>query len=197
MTRQRGTFQQLFGISYSDYLNQTTGASTAERLSQANPILFPSASDVPVELVNFLDNNFNNVQFEADLPTLTDEVFITKRGDLSVSFFTGKSIFNLNAYRERREFQVSQNGEDIFGFGGSWNWNFAANTRSNIRLFWQTTEGQDSTQDERFQATVNVTRNIYSYLYGRIQYSFTDQQSDLPGNEFSENRISASLSMRF
>ncbi|WP_305908433.1 TIGR03016 family PEP-CTERM system-associated outer membrane protein [Methylomarinum sp. Ch1-1] len=194
LQQQTGTFADLFGISYSDFLNQTTGASTAERLSQFLGIPVENVSE---PLVNAVDNGLNNLTFAADLPTLTDEVFISKRADLSVVFSTGKSVFNLSGYRERREFEVSQNQEDILGFSGSWNWNFARRTSSNIRFLWQSTEGFDATEDRRFEATVGVTRNLFSYLNGRVEYRYLTQQSDLSDNEFSENRISASLSMRF
>ncbi len=135
--------------------------------------------------------------FARDLPTLTDEVFITKRADLSVSFRTGKSFFTLNGYRERREFQESLNHEDVYGANTSWNWNFERRTSSNTRLLWQATEGQDSTKDQRFEASLGVTHNISRYLNGRLQYRFINQQSDLAQNEFTENRVSFSLTVRY
>lgn len=194
LQRQSGTFEQLFGLSYSDFLNQTTGTSTEERLAQ---FLGIPATNVPAPLVNAVDNRLDNFIFETDLPSLTDEVFISKRADLSAAFFTGKSVFNVNGYWERREFEVSQNQEKVYGVSGSWNWNFAARTRSNIRLNWQTTEGQDATSDDRFQASIGLTRNLQSYLNGRIEYRYINQQSDLNDNDFTENRVTASLSMRF
>jgi hypothetical protein len=135
--------------------------------------------------------------FAPNLPNLTDEVFVTKRADLSVSFRTGKSNFNLNGYQEKREFEQSQNSEDVYGVSGSWGWNFTRRTNSNIRLLWQTTEGQNATADERFEALISITRNIHNYLNGKVEYRFTDQSSDLADNGFTENRISASLNIRF
>ncbi len=144
----------------------------------------------------------NSILFVRNLPTLTDEVFVTKRADLTFSFRTGKSNFLLNGYRERRTFEVSQNKEDVYGLSGNWNWNFSPRSSSNIRMIWQTTEGQDATSDERFEASVRVTRNIASLmnsrnLNGGIEYRFINQQSDLSVNEFSENRITANLSIQF
>ncbi len=142
------------------------------------------------------------VLFTINLPTLTDEVFISKRADLSVSFQTGRSTINFNGYRSRRIFQVSQNIEDVYGFSSSWNWNFMRRSSSNVRLLWQTTDGQEGTSDERFEATVGVTRNIVNFMEskgvnGLLEYRYISQQSGLAGNDFSENRISASLFMRF
>jgi len=147
-------------------------------------------------------NNTGLNGFRPDLPSLTDEVFINKRADLSYSFTTGKSNINLNGYRSRRTYQVSQNNEDVYGASASWNWNFSQRSRSILRMLWQTTEGQDGTSDQRFEGSFGLSRNIANFagsrsVYGSVQYRFINQQSDLANNEFLENRISASISMRF
>ncbi len=150
-----------------------------------------------------LQNN-NNIVFSRprNLPSLTDEVFINKRADLSVSFRTGRSRLNFNAYRSRRIFQVSQNTETVLGGSAGWNWNFSRRSQSNIRLLWQQTDGQDGTSDKRFEGVLGITRNIVNFaeskrVNGRVEYRYVNQQSDLANNQFTENRISASLFMQF
>ena len=147
-------------------------------------------------------NNNNITLFRRDLPSLTDEVFVNKRADLSVSFRTGRSRLNFNAYRSRRTFQVSQNNETVFGGSAGWNWNFSRRSQSNIRLLWQQTDGRDGTSDKRFEGVLGITRNIVNFaeskrVNGRVEYRYVNQQSDLANNQFTENRISASLSMQF
>jgi len=147
-------------------------------------------------------NNNNVVLFRRDLPSLTNEVFVNKRADLSVSFRTGRSNLNFNAYRSRRIFQVSQNTETVLGGSVGWNWNFSRRSQSNIRLLWQQTDGQDGTSDKRFEGVLGITRNIVNFVgsrrvNGRVEYRYVNQQSDLANNQFTENRISASLFMQF
>jgi uncharacterized protein (PEP-CTERM system associated) len=146
--------------------------------------------------------NNNPVLFRRDLPTLTDEVFINKRADLSVSFRTGRSQLSFNGYRSRRVFQVSQGTETVLGASAGWNWRFSRRAQSNIRLLWQQTDGQDGTSDKRFEGVLGITRNIVNFagsrsVNGRVEYRYVNQRSDLATNQFTENRISASLFMQF
>ncbi len=146
------------------------------------------------------NQNANSVQ--GNLPSLTNEVFINKRANLSVSFRTGRSNLNFNAYWTRRAFQVSQNNESVYGSSAGWNWNFSRRSQSNIRLLWQQTDGQDGTSDKRFEGVLGITRNIVNFagsrrVNGRVEYRYVNQQSDLVNNQFTENRISASLFMQF
>lgn len=148
------------------------------------------------------NNNQNtpiDLQFERSLPTLTDEVFITKRLDLSVSFNTGKSTLSGNAFRTIRNFELSGEKETVTGVSGNWNWNYSRRTSTILRSSWQKTEsdGVDSFSDNRFDISFRVTRNILSRLNGNIQYQYTNQTSDDNSNSYSENRITAGLSLRF
>lgn len=148
------------------------------------------------------NNNLPSTVRRFDLPTLTNEVFINKRADLSVSFRTGRSRFNFNGYRSRRTFQVSQNNEDVYGGSASWSWNFSRRSRSNIRLLWQKTNGQTGFSNQRYDATIGITRNIVNFagskrVNGLVEYRYAEQSSNSASNQFTENRISASINMQF
>jgi len=148
------------------------------------------------------NNNLPSTVRRFDLPTLTNEVFINKRADLSVSFRTGRSRFNFNGYRSRRTFQVSQNNEDVYGGSASWNWNFSRRSRSNIRLLWQKTNGQTGFSNQRLDAIIGITRNIVNFagskrVNGLVEYRYAEQSSNSASNQFTENRISASINMQF
>jgi len=133
------------------------------------------------------------------LPTLTDEVFITKTFDISFSFQSGKSNISANAYKTFRTFELSNNDEDVTGVSASWNWNFISQTSSNLQIGWQKTEsdGLDSFSDKRFNFSASLTRNILSRLNGSIEYRFVDQSSSDAFNQYSENRITANLSLTY
>jgi len=133
------------------------------------------------------------------LPTLTDEVFITKTFDLSFSFQSGKSNISANAYKTFRTYELSSNDEDVTGVSASWNWDFIRRTSSNLQVGWQKTEsdGLDSFSDKRFNFSASITRNILSRLNGSIEYRFVDQSSSDDSNQYSENRITANLSLTY
>jgi len=133
------------------------------------------------------------------LPTLTDEVFITKTFSLSYSFQTGKSNISANVYKTFRTYELSDNDEDVTGVSASWNWDFMRRTNSNLQVGWQKTEsdGVDSFSDKRFNFSASITRNILSHLNGSIEYRFVDQSSSDDFNQYSENRVTANLSLTY
>ena len=151
------------------------------------------------------------IQRDLSLPTLVDEVFIRKRGEISFAYRTGKSDINASVFNEKRIFQVSKNKDDIFGISADWNWRFTRRTSFFARSSWQKTkrttsslaleEGSDSTDsiDDRFDFSMGLTRRIpirfgkSSQMNGRIEYRYLNQTSDDDFNEFQENRITASL----
>lgn len=140
-----------------------------------------------------------NFSRNTGLPTLTDEVFTTKTANLSYSFNTGKSTISANAYKTLRTYEVSGNDEDVTGLSASWNWRFIRRTSSNLQVGWQETEsdGLNNFSDKRFDLSLSVTRSILSRLNGSIEYRFIDQTSTDTFNQYSENRITANLSLQY
>jgi len=146
-----------------------------------------------------LNGNTGLLGRNTGLQSLTDEVFVTKNFDISYSFQSGKSNISTNAYKTFRTFEESGNDEDVTGVSASWNWDFMRRTSSNLQVGWQKTEsdGLDSFSDKRFNFSASVTRNILSRLNGSIEYRFVDQSSSDDLNEYSENRITANLSLTY
>jgi len=148
---------------------------------------------------NSIQGTSNDALRNSTLPTLTDEVFVTKRADISFSFKTGKSDISANAFKTFRTFEQSSNDQEVTGLSTSWNWQFLKRTSSNLRASWQKTEsdGINSFSDERFDFSASVTRNILARLNGSLEYRFVDQSSNDNLNSYSENRITANLSLQF
>jgi len=140
-----------------------------------------------------------DTSFNIRLPSLTNEVFITKNADISVSFRTGKSNLSADLYQTRRVFQQSGNRETVTGISASWNWRFSNRTQFLLSSNWQQTRSKGTTpfSDQRFNVKLAVTRNIFARLNGKIDYRFVDQNSDDHLNTYSENRISANLLLQF
>jgi len=148
------------------------------------------------QIQNPLDNG---VLRDTSLQSLTDEVFITKTAALSVSFRTGKSDISADVSKTLRFFELSGNDEDVTSLSASWNWQFTRRSSSNLRAGWQKTEsdGVNAFSDERFDFSATITRNILSRLNGSINYQYIDQSSNDNLNSYSENRITANLSLQF
>lgn len=129
------------------------------------------------------------------LPSLTDEVFVTKNASLSYTYQSGKSDVSMTLFHTQREFEQSLDEEDVTGISGSWNWQFSNRTSTLLRLSWQETEsvGTENFSDERLDVSFNIRRNILARLTGTIEYRFVDQSSDDNLNDYIENRITANL----
>ena len=145
-------------------------------------------------------------QFDSRLPSLTDEVFISKRASLSVSYRTGKSDLSANIYRIKRDYEQGDNDDKVTGVSASWNWLCTKRTDLFLRSSWQKTEssGIDSFSDELLNVSLRATRRIASRLIGKsarfngyIEYQYIDQSSDDSFNSYSENRFTAGLTLQF
>jgi len=184
-------------------------------LSDARPFTQVDATGQPVI------DPVTNQPFQRDisLPTLVDEVFISKRGEISFSYRTGKTDINARVFNVKRIFQVSGRKDDVFGASADLDWRFTRRTSFFARSSWQkrdrkgssllgsatniisTVNNSSNFSDNRFDFSLGLIRRIpfrlgkNSRMNARIEYRYLNQTSDSEFNEFQENRISASLQM--
>ncbi|MGD7036266.1 TIGR03016 family PEP-CTERM system-associated outer membrane protein [Methylotuvimicrobium buryatense] len=138
------------------------------------------------------DADGNPILFNIALPNLIDDVFVRRRGQLSYSYRTGKSILGANVFTERRTFQESQVKDEVYGIRGSWMWNFMPRTNTFLSSGYQVTDTDFST-DNRFDVAFRVQRSILRQLNGNIEYRYINQSSNNNINSFDENRITLNL----
>jgi hypothetical protein len=135
-----------------------------------------------------------------DQPILTNEVITRKRGQASVSGHTAKSTVTLTGYQEDRNYQFSGD-QDVLGFTALWSWQFAARTQSLLYFVWQAIDNQSATlgsSDNKFMTvSLALNRRIWADLMGSLELRHMQQDSNRSQNEFDENRVTASLLMRF
>lgn len=149
---------------------------------------------------NSLRGERESVVRNSRLPTLTDEVFVEKSAEISVSFRTGKSDFSAEVFKTFRTFEETQNDEEVLGFNTNWNWQFSRKMSTNLSFGWEKTESDalsNTFLDKRIDFSAEITRNIMSRLNGSIEYRYIDQSSDSDVNNYSENRLTANLSYQF
>jgi uncharacterized protein (PEP-CTERM system associated) len=141
-------------------------------------------------------------------PILTDEVIVTKNWNFSVSFTPGKSTFSGNAYLNDYEYQLSNINQKLYGVSGTWNLNFASNTSAYLRPQWQMTDNQNSINNSQYYTVaIGLNRSITSQLNGVLEYRHMNQSTSGSSNisqllnnlvnDYQENRVTASLNMRF
>ncbi|MGX2039739.1 TIGR03016 family PEP-CTERM system-associated outer membrane protein [Methylocaldum sp. MU1018] len=136
-----------------------------------------------------------------DQPVLTDEVITRERGQVGVSGHSAKGMLALTAYQENRSYQFSGD-QDVLGFTASLGWRFAARTYSMLRFLRQSTDNQGTglvgdSENQLTMMAVSLNRNIWTDLIGSVEFRHLQQTSDRSENEYKENRVTASLNMRF
>jgi hypothetical protein len=136
--------------------------------------------------------------------TLREEIFERKRGQASVSYQTGKSVFALVAFAEQRDYLAS----DVLGStadmdrsrGGSahWRWQFSGRSHTNISGNWRRTEfGSDGRKDDLWYIDTLLTRALSSNASASVGYRFTRNDSSQATREYTENRVLARLNIEF
>jgi hypothetical protein len=180
--------------------NNTT--TTSQQILAQNQI-FPAQ--------NLTNNGISNTDLNQRIinnPTLTNQVLVTKTWNLSVSFTPGKSTFSANVYDQDYTYQTTGNNQKVIGVSGTWNWPFATRTSAYVRPQWQHIDNQGSANNSQYYTVaIGMNRTITSQLNGVLEFRHMSQTSNgnanniLPGiglaNDYQENRVTASLFMRF
>ena len=154
-----------------------------------------SISSLDPNTISSLDPN-NRL---SSLPTLTNDVIVSKTWNFSTSFNTGKSTIGASAFNTDRVYQLSGIDEKVSGLSGSWNWQFASRTSAYIRPLWQQTTGSGitNTKSDRYDFSIGINRSITNRVNGKLELRHIDQMSDINTNDYQENRATASLFMRY
>lgn len=134
---------------------------------------------------------------------LVNDVIIRKRGNLSVSYQTGKSNYNASVFNERRTYELRA-GEDMsYGVSGGWQWQYAPRLNFYLQPSWQHTDGSISS-NTRYDVALGVSRAVPINLgrpllmNTRLEFRHINQMSD--SSQFGgyiENRATANFNVRF
>lgn len=130
--------------------------------------------------------------------SLTDDIFLRKRFQVSTELNTGKSNFGLSLFKEDREYQVIADDESSIGGNASWTWDFANRTKSTISAGWQKTDFRSlAREDKLWNINLGITRSIRRNVTGNINFRHLENDSDTAANSYDENRASVSLNISF
>ena len=183
-------------------LTHTNNTTTSQQILSQNQI-FPTQNQADNLVTNPLPNAraINN-------PYLNNEVIVTKNWNFSVSFNTGKSTLSGNAYFNDYTYQISNTTQKLIGVSGTWNWRFASQTSAYLSPQWQMTDNQNSINNSQFYTvSIGVNHSITSQLNSTLEFRHVNQSTSGSSNvsqalnnlanDYQENRVTASLNMRF
>ncbi len=193
-------------------MNYLEDTQTTQRLFfdtqrlQSNLLAIGIDNDQEFQLLSALFPDLANAYIN-DSFSLKEEIFERKRGQAGVSFQTGKSTIGVSLFTERRDYldstaSLAQSSivEDEKSHGGfaNWAWRYSGRTRTNLRGNWERVKfSSDGREDDFWYIDAMVTRDLSRSASGSIAYRYTRNESDLPGDEYAENRLTARLSIEF
>ena len=130
--------------------------------------------------------------------SLVNEVFILKNLTAGVGVNVGKSNYNLDIYSMRRDLQTSGNYDRQSGVNAGWNWHFAPFTTFSLTGNLSRIEvPSQNRKDDLWMVSTGVTHQFQPKLNGSVFIRHQARSSNLPGNDFTENSITALVSMTF
>jgi uncharacterized protein (PEP-CTERM system associated) len=129
---------------------------------------------------------------------LTNQPFLRKYFNTSVTYRRGRNALSLNAFSENREFQdTNLSSEESYGAGALWTWRFAPRTASFIGTGWEHDDSGDDQQNDYWVSVLGLARVFSPDLGGLISYRYYQNDADPSDQGFRENRLNARLSMKF
>lgn len=136
-----------------------------------------------------------------DLASFTNDTITSKRAQILASVFFSKNTMTLSMYQDRRTYDIQKISQDLIGGNLSWVWRFSRIGSSVVSVLWQQSDTANNTSNLSLFSW-RLTRNISKYVNGYLEFRHTQQSADKPtslanSNEYTENRITATVSVRY
>ena len=143
--------------------------------------------------------------FNFSLPSLVNDVIISKTADINFTYRTGKSVISASVFNTRRNYQFSQEFDTLYGASANWQWQAIPRLTYHLRPFWQSTEttSRTSFNSQYYGVSTGLTRGIPINL-GRplvlnssLELRHVEQSSSGSGASYIENRATANFFVQF
>ncbi|MDQ2696281.1 MAG: TIGR03016 family PEP-CTERM system-associated outer membrane protein [Pseudomonadota bacterium] len=193
--RFSGTFrhQSRFGTWSASYVEET---SSVQELQFTDTPFLRFINPLTGEQI-FTDLQGNLIPLD-DLLTLTDVEFLRERFEGTFNYERGRSRFIVRAFSEDRDFERAlQPDESAFGGSAGWIWRFAPKTRSSLRGEWQRSEDDDGREDDLWETRLGLNHRFAEDLDGSVEYRHGQRDSNQPGDDYTENRLTLFLRLTF
>jgi len=174
-----------------------TEDTTLTRTTQLQRVLIPLTDPFGNPILNPFTGT--QIRIPLDFATPTDEVIVSRRFDGSVSFQGRRTTLTLSGFQEERDFRVSsEDDETVVGSSASLSRQLSRQTSVNLFGSWIATDFRaDERDDTRWDVGLSVSRQLGPDLNGQLRYDRTQNNSGLDSDEFTENRVSALVSLSF
>lgn len=183
--------------------------NTSDLLNQ----LFLSSIPDPVQRQQAIDRLGLPATITQQFNYFTNQYFLQKNLQASVAITGARNTGIFSVFNIKRESQTAAGliggfpGTDSQTFDGSthqqgvnalWNWRITPVTSANFNAGYSRTQQESTDAEQRLRTyRIALARQFQPKLGGVLELRRVNQTSDLAGSNFTENAVSASLSMRF
>ena len=157
------------------------------------PFSFPPA---PTNCVSF--NAKPGLLFD-----LRNGVFVSKTLRAGVSWGKGKLNYSLNAFDTRRDYQLLDSEDRSRGVTGAVNYRYAPKTNVIGSVGLTRNEvpaalsGTTDREDDLLTLSLGIHHQFATDLSGALTFRHTERDSNVADADYEENRLTASVNMRF
>ena len=148
-----------------------------------NPVVDPNGQAVVIES-------------PTDNETLTDETFVATAFRTSYAYQGDRTNYSLSLTATNRETQVTNSSTNVYGLSANASHRLSRRTTASWRGSVQESDSGRS-NSTRLSTSVRLVHNLARNATGSIDYRHQENSSDVAGNEFTENRFSVGLQLRF
>lgn len=172
-------------VNYSDSITNSRGQIIQD--SQA------------INNANLNPGNVANVN--VPLSTYDANLRLTRRLTGSSSYRFSKSTITLGVFAEAIYYKDEDKKDNLNqGINLSWNINVSSRSSLTSRVSWtqlDDRQNQTNNKQDRKDFSLSFTRSLNPELSGSINYTYRNNSADLRTSEYTENRISATLTKSF
>jgi len=137
--------------------------------------------------------------FTFNIPTLANDVYISKSFTASLGILTGKSTVTLSVFDTNRESQLTAvNNSKQYGTNAAWGLKITGRTTSTLSGGWSrlTTPGFDR-EDDLWNIRYSLTRQFNPKASGSLELRHQQRSSNQAVGDYRENAITGIANMTF
>lgn len=132
-----------------------------------------------------------------DDPRVSDETIITQRFDAGLSLRGRRTTGQLSAFHEERSFEVSGDDETVLGLRASASRSLSPRSSASVSGSWQVSEFGDGREDTLYSVDVTYSRTLSQDLSANVSYRLQENDSSTRASSYTENRVTATVTMLF
>jgi len=132
-----------------------------------------------------------------DNPRISDETIITRRFDAGLSLRGRRTTGQISGFHEERSFEVSGDDETVLGLRASASRSLSPRSSASVGGSWQVSEFGDGREDTLYSVDVTYSRTLSPDLSANVSYRLQENDSSTPASSYTENRVTATVTMLF